>query len=90
MNQFNNINFKNNKQVLAIAKDFDYILNNLWSTYSEEKGIRRWREISNIIPKEFQRSISIEIGHVQIGHGRNQALLAVKDEMISYLLYLIN
>jgi hypothetical protein len=89
MNQFNSIDFKGNKQALSIAKDFDYILNNLWSTYSEYKGRRRWNEVSKDIPSDFHRKILTEIGHVESGHGREQALMAVKSEMVKYLHYLI-
>ena len=90
MNQFKSIDFKNNKVALSVAKDFDYILNNIWSTYSEPKGISRWREIRGDIPNGFQRKIATEIGHVEIGHGREQALMATKSEMEEYLYYLIN
>lgn len=90
MNQFKSIDFKGNKQALKVAKDFDYIVNNLWSTYSEAKGIRRWREIGKGIPSEFHRNILTEIGHVECGHGREQALMAVKTEMVKYLRFLID
>lgn len=89
MNQFKAIDFKNNKNALSIAKDFDYILNNLWSTYSEQKGLKSWREIRGEIPNEYQRKIAIEIGHVEIGHGREQALMATKSEMEEYLKHLL-
>lgn len=89
MNQFNSIDFKNNKKALMMAEDFDYILNNIWSTYSQEKGRKRWNEICKQIPNEFSRKIFIEIGHVELGHGREQALMAVKSEMIGYLEYLL-
>lgn len=38
MNQFKLIDFKGNKQAIQVAEDFDYILNNLWCTYSESNG----------------------------------------------------
>lgn len=89
MNQFRSIDFKNNENALRIAIDFDYILNNLWSTYSEGKCVRRWREMASKIPSVFYMSISIEISHVRCGHGREQALMAVKEEMTQCLKYLI-
>lgn len=89
MNQFKSIDFNNNKNALDIAEDFDYILNNIWSTYSQEKGRKRWNEICKQIPNVFSRKIFIEIEHVQLGHGREQALMAVKSEMVKYLKYLI-
>lgn len=88
MNQFKTIDFKGNKQAINVAKDFDFILNNLWCTYSESKGKKRWNEISKDIPSEFYRKILTEIGHVESGHGREQALMAVKSEMVNYLRYL--
>lgn len=90
MNQFNFIDFKGNKQALKVAQDFDYILNNLWSTYSNSKGIRRWREIQTNIQSDFYRKVHTEIGHVECGHGREQALMAVKTEMVKYLEFLIS
>lgn len=89
MNQFKSIDFKSNKQAINIAQDFDYILNNIWSTYSESKGIRRWREVCETIPSPFHSKIYTEIGHVASGHGREQALMAVKSEMESYLRYIL-
>lgn len=89
MNQFKEFDFNGNEQALEVAKDFDYILNNIWSTYSEAKGVKRWKEIKGRIPYHFSRGISIEMIHVELGYGREQALMAVKHEMIKYLEYLI-
>ncbi|HBY20962.1 MAG TPA: hypothetical protein DEG71_08130 [Clostridiales bacterium] len=90
----NNLNqFKNYKSQLKsisnlhkIANDFDYILNNIFCTYSFNKGKTKWREISSTIPKPFrQNNISLEIYHVESGHGIDQARLAVKSEMEKYI-----
>lgn len=89
MNQFNSIDFKGNKKAVSAAEDFDYILNNLWSTRSEEKGISHWRKICSGIPSPFHGQIHTEIGHVRSGHGREQALMATKSEMVKYLEHLI-
>lgn len=83
MNQFNKMKIHSNKS--KIANDFDYILNNMWCTYSEDKAVGRWRNICKQLDKESYRKISIEIEHVQLGHGREQALMALKAEMINYL-----
>lgn len=89
MNQFNSLDFKGNKQIIEIAKDFDYVLNNLWSTHSQNKGISRWRLIGKSIPSVFYQRIATEIAHVELGHGREQALMAVKSEMVKYLQHMI-
>lgn len=89
MNQFKKIDFKGSKQALRVAKDFDYILNNLWSTYSEANGRRHWSKICKDIPLLWKLRISLEIAHVEGGHGREQSLMAVKDRMIEYLNHLI-
>lgn len=90
MNQFRTVDFKGNKQAINIAKDFDYILNNLWCTYSEAKGRKRWNKISGVIPSKFYSKILTEIGHVESGHGREQSLMAVKSEMVKYLNYIVH
>jgi len=100
MNKQNNLNqFQNYKsQLSSISKSsnlyttvqsFNYILNNIFCTYSFHKGKIKWREISSTIPESFRRKISTEIYHVESGHGINQARLAVKSEMEKYMKYLI-
>ena len=82
--------FKEYEEKLKIANDFDYILNNIWCTYSFHKGKKRWREVARYIPESFRCKISIEMGHVWLGHGIDQARLAVKNEMKKYLDYLLS
>jgi hypothetical protein len=79
-NQLNNIS-----ETWTIANDFDYILNNIWCTYSFEKGYSRWRKIGSQIPEPYRSKIGIEINHVRLGHGIDQARLAVKNEMEKYI-----
>ncbi len=92
MNQFDKYKeqLKNTSEVWKLANDFDYILNNIWCTYSFEKGNKRWKEISLQIPETYRFKINVEMNHVWLGHGVNQARLAVKDEMEKYLDYLIS
>ena len=92
MNQFNDINIKikPKKSAYSIAKEFDYILNNIWCTYSFKKGFSKWREIRNGIPNPFYEKINTEIYHVESGYGKEQALMAVKSEMKNYIRYLLN
>jgi hypothetical protein len=94
MNQFNHIfqeeKLKKISEVWITANNFDYILNNIWSIYSFTKGKSKWLEIKSNISEPFRTKISIEIGHVEIGHGIIQSRLAVKDEMEKYIQYLIN
>ena len=91
LNQFSNYKsqLKSISNVYSIAQDFDYILNNIFCTYSFNKGKSKWREISSQIPKPFRQNISTEIYHVESGHGIDQARLAVKSEMEKYIEYLI-
>jgi len=87
MNQFGYYNkqLKKCSHAWKIANDFDYILNNIWCTYSFAKGKIRWREISPTIPDEFNKKIFTELCHVELGHGIEQARMAVKSEMEKYL-----
>lgn len=91
MNQFNNYKeqLKKYSEAWLIANDFDHILNNIWCTYSFEKGKKRWREIKSKIPEPFRFKIDIEIEHVGLGHGIEQSRQAVKDEMNKYINYLL-
>jgi enoyl-[acyl-carrier-protein] reductase (NADH) len=90
MNQFGNYEpqLKKCSEAWKIANDFDYILNNIWCTYSFEKGKTRWKEIKSQIPESYRFRIDIEIDHVWLGHGIDQARMTVKDEMEKYLDYL--
>ena len=81
---------KSLSNVYFIAQDFDYILNNIFCTYSFNKGKTKWREINSTIPNQFRQNISLEIYHVESGHGIDQARLAVKSEMEKYIEYLIS
>jgi len=92
MNQFSNYNeqLKKCSRAWQIANEFDFILNNIWCTYSFEKGNKKWREIGKDIPSPFYEKICIEMGHVELGHGREQALMAVKSEMSKYIDFLLN
>lgn len=90
MNQFNNIDFKGNKEALSIAEEFDFILNNIWTKFTYQKGLYRWIRVAERVEKPFRKRINTEIGHVDLGYGINDARLAVKDEMVKYLEYLIN
>lgn len=78
------------KNILKTIKELDNILDDIWCTYSFEKGRKRWIEIAKDIPSEFENRISTEISHVYCGHGIIQARLAVKSEMSAYIEYLIN
>lgn len=91
MNQFN----KYSEQLKKIGKAreisyvFDYILNNIWCTYSFYEGKMQWKDIEAEIPEPFRSHIALEISHVELGYGIQQARLAVKDEMEKYIDYLI-
>ena len=88
LNQFSNYKsqLKTTSNVYSIAQSFNFILNNIFCTYLFAKGKTKWREISSTIPKPFrQNNISLEIYHVESGHGIDQARLAVKSEMEKYI-----
>ncbi len=76
---------RNISEVYKIAFEFDKILNDIWCVYSFNKGHSRWRMISRNIEEPYRSQIDIEIGHVKLGHGINQARAAVKDEMEKYI-----
>ena len=89
MNQFSEYKFKRNTFSHEMASYFDFILNNIWSTYSFEKGKSMWRSVESLIDSPYRDKILIEINHVELGHGREQSLMAVKSEMKKYLEYLL-
>ena len=90
LNQFSNYKsqLKTISNLYTTAQDFNYILNNIFCTYSFPKGKTKWREIAVTIPNPFRQNISLEIYHVESGHGVNQARLAVKSEMKKYIEWL--
>lgn len=81
---------RKNATIKELIHDFDYILDNIWCTYSFKKGRRRWNKIVLNIHNEYAKRIIIEMQHVLIGHGVEQAKLAVKDEMEKYIEYLLD
>jgi len=91
LNQFSNYKsqLKSISNVYSIVSDLNQTLNNIFCTYSFNKGKTKWREISSQIPKPFRQNISLEIYHVESGHGIDQARLAVKDEMEKYVEWLV-
>jgi len=91
LNQFSNYKsqLKSILNIYSIATSLNQILNNIFCTYSFPKGKTKWREISSTIPNPFRQNISLEIYHVELGHGIDQARLAVKSEMERYIEYLI-
>jgi hypothetical protein len=78
----------NKKKIERTKKDLSSILNNIWCTYSFEKGYKQWKEIGHSIPEPFRSAIRIELGHVAMGHGIIQARLSVRDEMQKYIDFL--
>jgi len=50
LNQFSNYKsqLKSISNVYSIAQDFDYILNNIFCTYSFSKGKTKWKSILSI------------------------------------------
>jgi len=94
LNQFSNYksqlsSISKSSNLYQTAINLNQILNNIFCTYSFPKGKTKWREISSTIPEPFRRKIYTEISHVELGHGIDQARLAVKDEMEKYIEYLI-
>jgi len=76
--------------IYPIAQSLNQILNNIFCTYSFPKGKTKYKQISSTIPNPFRQNISLEIYHVESGHGIYQARLAVKSEMEKYIEWLIS
>lgn len=89
MNKFNHIDFKNNSLAIEMAKEFDSILDKIWCKFTFERGLFQWHRVMKKVEQPFARQISVEIGHVDLGHDVVNARLAVKEEMEKYLEYLI-
>ncbi len=64
-----------------LIKKLDMFLNKAWCIHSLQSARALYREIIPFIPEPYNRSISTEWGHVQMGHGIEQARLALKDEI---------
>jgi len=91
LNQFSNYKsqLKSISNTYKIATSLNQILNNIFCTHSFHKGKTKWRETSSTIPNPFRQNISLEIYHIESGHGIDQARLAVKSEMEKYIEYFI-
>jgi hypothetical protein len=76
---------KKNDELKKIVNDFDYILNNMWCTHSFEKGMSRWKIVGKKINNPYYQKIQIEVGHVELSHGREQSLMALKAEITNYI-----
>ena len=76
---------KKDTEIKSIVSDFDYILNNMWCTYSFAKGKSRWLVVGKKVAYPYNMKISTEIGHVENGHGKEQALMALRTEMTKYI-----
>ena len=92
LNQFSNYKsqLKSISNLYSTALSFNYIINNIFCTYSFHKGKTKYKQISSTIPNQFRQNISLEIYHVESVHGIDQARLAVKSEMEKYIEYLIS
>jgi hypothetical protein len=53
--------------------------------HSHYKAGQIWREIKYYIPEPYNFKIFVEWSHVQLGHGFNQACLALDDEIKGFI-----
>lgn len=92
LNQFKKYEsqLKKDKDIYAVALEFDNMLNQMWCIRSFESGYKIWRELSRFINDPFRSRIMTEIYHVRSCHGIKQARLALKDEIEKYIIFLIN
>lgn len=71
-----------NKELIEMLNRF---INKAWCTYSEQTAREILRDVSPYIPKEYLIPIQAEWGHVQMGHGIEQARRALKDEVNNFI-----
>jgi len=71
------------------VNETEFLLNRFvqkaWCSYSEQIAENIWKEVSGRIPEPYKTKIAIEWGHVQMGHGRQQALSALKEEVDKFI-----
>ena len=79
---------KTSKDLAKLEGAFKHILNDIWCTYSFERGRRAFNNLIWAVEDPYRSNIYTEIGHIDLGHGINQARAAVKWEMNKYLDYL--
>jgi hypothetical protein len=86
---FAHLDFKTSKHARFLAHEFNIILNDIWCTRSFNRGRKRWKDVSKNIPSPYNFRINKEIEHVYLGHGIEQARMAVKSEMEKLLIFAI-
>jgi hypothetical protein len=57
-------------------------------SYTHEQASSIWAKIRNNIPHPYNRKISTEWSHVQLGHGYQQAKLALDEEIKNFINHL--
>lgn len=85
LKEFNNIKDKNIKNILF---QFEEIINNIWCVHSENKGFSKMKLLQNDIkeiPVNSWQKINIEMEHVKLRHGLNQARQQFKDEIVFFI-----
>lgn len=85
LQEFNYIEDKNVKFILF---QFENAINNIWCIYSEEKGFSQIRQLQrnvNNVPERSWEKINIEMGHVKLRHGTEQARLQLKNEISDFV-----
>jgi hypothetical protein len=72
----------------TLIKNLNLFKDKAFCHHSHYKAGQIWRKISNEIDPEFYMKISIEWAHVQIGHGFEQACMALECEIKKFIRYL--
>jgi hypothetical protein len=60
-------------------------LNKAWCTYSEQSARKLLKQVAPHIPSEYLRRIETEWQHVTLGHGIDQARMALKTEVNKFI-----
>lgn len=71
-----------NKELIKLL---DRFVNKAWCTYSEQTARSLWKQIAPYIPVPYQHNIQIEWEHVKLGHGIEQARMALKEEVDKFI-----
>jgi hypothetical protein len=68
-----------------LKKLLNQFLNKAWCTYSEQSARKLWKEIAPHIPYQYAIHIQTEWEHVKLGHGIDQARMALKTEINKFI-----
>lgn len=88
-NKFNHINFKDNSLAIELAKEFDFILENVSNKFLYQKGLYRWTRVVDKVEMPHKKAIGDSIRKIDGAINAKEVVLTLKNEMELYLLKLI-